>query len=269
MVGNMAEQAAEAIGADALLARVGAFYHDIGKTMRPYFFTENQMEGSNPHDLVDPETSAQIIRSHTVEGLELARKHHLPRVIQDFISEHHGAGTISYFYHKAVQEYGPENVNEADYKHYGARPRSKETAIVMMADTCEAAVRSVHPQNDQQLENLIRSLIAKKIAAGQLNDAPLTLQEIEAITLSFIDTLQGVFHPRIAYPSGEERASAALQHAHPASEGKAKAVPPPPGANGQAKAQEADAPETETVLVGDAKHRKEVLDDPGVDPFQV
>jgi putative nucleotidyltransferase with HDIG domain len=203
MVGNMAEQAAEAVGADALLARVGAFYHDIGKTMRPYFFTENQMDRSNPHDLLDAQTSAQIVRSHTVEGLELARKYHLPRVLRSFISEHHGTAKISYFYHKAVQEYGQENVNDEDYRHVGPRPQSKETAIVMIADTCEAAVRSVRPENAQELEKLIRKLVSDKISSGQLNNAPLTLQEIETITLSFIDTLQGVFHPRVSYPSTE------------------------------------------------------------------
>lgn len=256
MVGNMAEQAAEAIGADALLARVGAFYHDIGKTMRPYFFTENQMEGTNPHDLMDPETSAQIIRSHTAEGLELARKHHLPRVLQAFITEHHGGGTISYFYHKAVQEYGQENVDQANYRHYGPRPQSKETAIVMLADTCEAAVRSVRPHDDQELENLIRGLISKKIAAGQLNDAPLTMKEIETITLSFIDTLQGVFHPRIRYPSSEERAGPAPQRtsATPGESAQEHVPLGSPDAGGQeADVQKADARDTEIVSVKEAR----------------
>ncbi|MBN1934627.1 MAG: HDIG domain-containing protein [Anaerolineae bacterium] len=208
IVGNMAEQAAEAIGADALLARVGAFYHDIGKTMRPYFFTENQMDGSNPHDLLDPETSVQIIRSHTVEGLELAKKYHLPKALQAFISEHHGTSTISYFYHKATKELGADNVREEDYRHVGMRPQSKETAIVMMADTCEAAVRSIHPHDAVELEALIRKLIAAKISSGQLDHAPLTLQEIELVTRSFVDTLQGVFHPRIQYPGQEKKEEA-------------------------------------------------------------
>ena len=122
MVGNMAEQAAEVVDANALLARVGAFYHDIGKTVRPYFFTENQMDNPNPHDLLDPETSAQIIRSHVTDGLELARKHRLPRALHAFISEHHGTARISYFYHKACQEYGKENVVCADYEHQGTPP---------------------------------------------------------------------------------------------------------------------------------------------------
>jgi putative nucleotidyltransferase with HDIG domain len=201
MVGNMAEQAAEAIDADALLARVGAFYHDIGKTVRPYFFTENQMDIPNPHNLLDPETSAQIIRSHVTDGLDLARKHRLPRALYAFISEHHGTGRISYFYHKACQEYGQENVNCADYDHQGQPPQSKETAIVMLADTCEAAVRSIRPSDDDELEALVRKLISKKISSGQLGKAPLTLQEIDQIAASFANTLQGVFHPRIGYPS--------------------------------------------------------------------
>ena len=206
MVGNMAEQAAEAIGADALLARVGAFYHDIGKTMRPYFFTENQIDGNNPHNLLDPETSAQIIRSHTVEGMALAKKYRLPKELRAFIEEHHGTAVISYFYHKATQSAGTENVREEDYRHVGRPPQSKETAIVMLADTCEAAVRSVRPHNVEELEALLRKLIAAKIASGQLDHAPLTLQEIETITRSFINTLQGVFHPRIQYP-GQEKLS--------------------------------------------------------------
>jgi membrane-associated HD superfamily phosphohydrolase len=161
------------------------------------------MENPNPHDLLDPETSAQIIRSHTSDGLELARKHHLPRSISAFITEHHGTSQIGYFYHKACKEYGKENVDRTLYQHLGPRPQTKETAIVMMADGCEAAVRSVRPQDAKALEELVRSLIGKMIAAGQLNVAPLTLQEIDTIASSFVNTLQGVFHPRIRYPSGE------------------------------------------------------------------
>lgn len=206
MVGNMAEQAAETIGANALLARVGAFYHDIGKTVRPYFFTENQMEGSNPHDLLDPETSAQIIRRHTRDGLELARRYRLPRAIQSFITEHHGTNRIGYFYHKAVQEYGEDRVDKAEFEHLGPTPQTKETAIVMLADSCEAAVRSVRPPNVESLEGLIRKIVSRTIANGQLDNAPLTLREIHAITASFISTLQGVFHPRVRYPDAEEPA---------------------------------------------------------------
>jgi putative nucleotidyltransferase with HDIG domain len=216
MVGNMAEQAAEAIEADALLARVGAFYHDIGKTMRPYFFTENQMDNPNPHDLLDPETSAQIIRSHVTDGLELARKHRLPRALYAFISEHHGTARISYFYHKACEEYGKENVARTDYDHQGTPPQSKETAVVMLADTCEAAVRSIRPSDDDELEALIRKLISSKISSGQLDNAPLTLHEIDLVATSFANTLQGVFHPRVSYPS-ESQTQARPPQAEPAS----------------------------------------------------
>jgi putative nucleotidyltransferase with HDIG domain len=249
MVSNLAEQAAEAIGADALLARVGAFYHDIGKVIRPYFFTENQMNCSNPHELLDPETSASIIRSHTKDGLELARKYRLPGAIRCFIVEHHGTDRISYFYREAVQEYGQENVDSESYEHTGPRPQTKETAIVMLADTCEAAVRSVRPKGDAELEQLIRTLIAKKLANGQLNDAPLTMKEIETIALSFIDTLQGVFHPRIRYtreekeigPAGQAEPVAIPESAWPQeAETSAPMLPgsPPAGAS-----------ETESLLV--------------------
>jgi putative nucleotidyltransferase with HDIG domain len=204
MVSNLAEQAAEAVGANALLARVGAFYHDIGKTVRPYFFTENQVEGSNPHDLLDPQTSAQIVRSHTRDGLELARRYRLPRVIQAFINEHHGTAKIGYFYHRAVKEYGEDQVDKADYRHMGPTPQSKETAIVMMADSCEAAVRSVRPEDDEALERLIRNIVSGKLSSGQLDEAPLTLREISIITSTFVDALQGVFHPRVRYPGSEQ-----------------------------------------------------------------
>ena len=203
LVGNLAEQAAEAIGANTLLARVGAFYHDIGKTARPYFFAENQIGGTNPHDLLDPETSAQIIRSHTGDGLELARKYRLPPAVRAFIAEHHGTDRISYFYHKAVEDHREEHIDVRRYEYAGPRPRSKETAIVMMADGCEAAVRSVQPEDAKSLANLIRRILSAKLASGQLNDAPLTLQEIDVITFSLVDTLRGAFHPRVRYP-GEE-----------------------------------------------------------------
>jgi putative nucleotidyltransferase with HDIG domain len=237
MVGNMAEQAAEAIDADALLARVGAFYHDIGKTVRPYFFTENQVEGSNPHDLLDPETSVQIIRSHTSDGLALARRYHLPHAVRTFISEHHGASKISFFYHKAREEYGPENVDPEKYRHLGPLPQSKETAIVMLADSCEAAVRSVRPPDAEALERLIRHIVSDKVASGQLDDAPLTLKEIHTLASSFVDTLQGVFHPRIRYPSTErELEPAAGEHALPSGDGSSVEAGPAPVASLPAEA---------------------------------
>jgi membrane-associated HD superfamily phosphohydrolase len=165
------------------------------------------MSGSNPHDLLDPGTSAQIIRSHTRDGLELARKYRLPRVIQSFISEHHGTDRIGYFYHRAVKEYGEDQVDKEDYAHLGPAPQSKETAIVMLADSCEAAVKSVQPHDAEAMEELIRKIVSNKLANGQLDFAPLTLYEINTIATSFVNTLQGVFHLRVRYP-GEESSSA-------------------------------------------------------------
>jgi putative nucleotidyltransferase with HDIG domain len=264
MVGNMAEQAAEAVGANALLARVGAFYHDIGKTVRPYFFTENQMEGSNPHDLLDPGTSAQIIRSHTRDGLELARRYRLPKVIQAFITEHHGTGKIGYFYHKAVQEYGEEQVQEVDYRHLGPTPQSPESAIVMMADSCEAAVRSVRPQDPEELERLIHNMVGGKLSSGQLSDVPLTLQEISVVTSSFIDTLQGVFHPRVRYPGSEKLV------APPEAERALEARPTPevgsPGGQDQVRADVETEDETQDRV---AELEEMDKSDSGADPSQV
>jgi len=216
MVGNLAEQAAEGIQGDALLARVGAYYHDIGKTVRPYFFVENQMQGNNPHDLLDPETSSEIIRSHTADGLELARRFHLPRAIRAFITEHHGTSKIGYFYHKASKEYGEQNINVDNYRHLGPLPRTKESAIVMLADSCEATVRSVRPQSAEALSALVRRVIADKIASHQLDDTPLTLKELGIIASSFIHTLQGVFHLRISYPDDEVAGTLALEPHRPA-----------------------------------------------------
>jgi membrane-associated HD superfamily phosphohydrolase len=127
----------------------------------------------------------------------------LPKVIQSFVSEHHGTGKIGYFYHRAVQEYGEDQVDEAEYRHLGPTPQSKESAIVMMADSCEATVRSVRPQDAEELERLIHNIIGSKLSSGQLGDVPLTLQEISVVTSSFVDTLQGVFHPRVRYPGSD------------------------------------------------------------------
>jgi putative nucleotidyltransferase with HDIG domain len=255
MVGNMAEQAAEAVDADALLTRVGAFYHDIGKTLRPYFFAENQMDSPNPHDLLDPETSAQIVRSHTRDGLELARKYRLPRVIQAFITEHHGTTMIGFFYHHAVQEYGEENVDKEKYRHYGPRPQTKESAIVMVADSCEAAMHSVRPQDFESLQRLIRRIIASKISTGELDNSPLTLREIDVIGSSFIDTLQGVFHTRIRYPSGKQEMGLLPEE-------DLSALPATIGGREQSDVQAETSVTQEQVVVAESRGDD---DDPGAD----
>ena len=216
VVSNMAERAASAIGADAYLARVGAYYHDIGKTVRPYFFTENISDESSPHDKLDPLTSAQIIISHVSDGLDLARKYHLPARIQDFIAEHHGRSLVQYFYRQALKQAGEdEAVNEADFRYPGPSPRSKETAILLLADTCEAAVRAIRPATREDLEALVDKLIDERVAEGELNDCNLTFRELQTIKEIFIHVLQGVHHPRIQYPEPPGRTQKAAAQMQP------------------------------------------------------
>lgn len=204
MVGNLAEQAAEAIGADALLTRVGAFYHDIGKTLRPYFYIENQVEGQNVHDRLDPRTSARILVGHVKEGLELARRYRLPSRVRAFIPEHHGTMRVSFLYQKALEEAGDgAAVDESAFRYPGPKPRSKETALLMLADGCEATVRSARPASLEEIEAIVRKVIADRVAQGQLDECGLTLQDLDRVRASFVTTLKGTFHPRIKYPEPE------------------------------------------------------------------
>jgi cyclic-di-AMP phosphodiesterase PgpH len=207
VVSNLAERAAAAIGADAFLARVGAYYHDIGKTVRPYFFTENIAEGVSPHEKLDPLTSAQIIISHVHDGIDLAQKYRLPLRLQDFIREHHGRTLVQYFYIQA-QRAGNGPVAEDDFRYPGPRPRSKETAVLMLADTCEAAVRSMRPATREDLEQTVNKLINERISEGELNECNLTFRDLQTIREIFLQVLQGVHHPRISYPEPVKRSEA-------------------------------------------------------------
>jgi putative nucleotidyltransferase with HDIG domain len=200
LVGNLAEAAAEAIGADALLVRVGSYYHDIGKTKRPSFFIENQLGMANQHDRISPRLSALVITAHVKEGLEMAREHKLPAIIQDFIATHHGTSLVSYFYHQAVQSEGPKQVQEEHFRYPGPRPRTRETGIVMLADGVEASCRTLKVPTPDQIESMVRKIIDKRLADGELSEAPLTLQEIEKIQMAFVRVLSGLFHQRIEYP---------------------------------------------------------------------
>lgn len=202
MVGNLAEAAAVAIGADNLLSRVGSYYHDVGKIRRPYFFSENQVFGvENPHDKMSPSLSATVITSHVRDGLELAEEHRLPEVVKKFISEHHGTTLASYFYMKASESQsngrGPE---ELDFRYEGPRPDTKETAIVMLADSVEAAVRSITKPTPARIESMVRRIINEKLNDHQLDRSDLTLRELDAIADTFIKVLTGIFHTRIEYP---------------------------------------------------------------------
>lgn len=202
IVSNMAERAAEAIGADALLTRVGSYYHDVGKTIRPYFFVENRSEGADPHARLDPYTSSQIIITHVKDGMDLARKYRLPRRIIEFIPEHQGTLLVSYFYHQAVKQAGgPEKVDKTQFQYPGPRPRSRETALTMLADGAEATVRSRRPASIEELETIVGESIQNRVASGQLDDCTLTLADLAAIRRAFVDVLRGLHHPRVAYPS--------------------------------------------------------------------
>jgi len=202
LVSNLAERAAAAIGADALLVRVGAYYHDIGKTVRPYFFAENILDGSSPHEKLDPLTSAQIIISHVKDGVDLAQKYRLPDRIQDFIREHHGQSLVKYFFVQAQRDaVAGEEIAETDFRYPGPNPRSKETTILMLADTCEAAVRAVRPSSREELETMVGQLIDERIANGELYQSDLTFQELQTVKDVFLHVLQGVHHPRVKYPA--------------------------------------------------------------------
>jgi putative nucleotidyltransferase with HDIG domain len=217
MIANLAEQAAERIGANPLLTRVGAFYHDIGKTKRPHFFTENQMDGLNPHDRLDPYTSADILRSHVTDGLELARRYRLPGRIRAFISEHHGDGFISFMYQRAVEEAGGDasQVDEKRFRYIGPKPQSRETALVMLADTTEAMTKSKQPGSVEELEEIVSKAIRLRTEQGQLDDSELTLRDMQIIRRSFVDTLKGLYHTRIEYPEPEEEQEAGEEDVHP------------------------------------------------------
>jgi putative nucleotidyltransferase with HDIG domain len=207
MVANLVEQAAERIGANALLVRVGAFYHDVGKTARPYMFVENQVEGSNVHEKLDARTSSEIITRHVQDGLDLARRYRLPASIRAFIPEHHGTMRASFLYQKAVQQAGGDasQVDEQAFRYPGPKPQSKETALLMLADGCEAAVRAARPSSEKEISEIVRKVISDRIACGQLTECPLTLRDLDLIRESFTLTLQGVFHPRIQYPEMNTR----------------------------------------------------------------
>lgn len=204
IMGNLAEAAAEKIGANPLLARVGAYYHDIGKTITPLGFVENQMGSQNIHEDLKPEESVKLIARHVKEGIDLAVDEKLPVEIIDFIPMHHGTTVITYFYEKAKELYGEENVNIDDYRYPGPRPRTRETAIVMLADGCESAVRSITQPDHTKVENMINNIINSRIKEGQLDEAPITFRDISIIKDSFKTILLGQYHKRIKYPKQEE-----------------------------------------------------------------
>ncbi|MGG3798170.1 HD family phosphohydrolase [Metabacillus fastidiosus] len=198
MVANLSESACEAIGANGLLARVGAYYHDIGKTKRPRYFIENQMNIENPHNKLSAQLSKNIIIAHVTDGVEILRKHKMPKEFIDIAEQHHGTTLLKYFYHKAKET--NDAIYEDEFRYPGPKPQTKEIAIISIADSVEAAVRSMSNPTPEKIEKLVRSIIADRLQDNQLNECDITLKELDIIAKSFCETLKGIFHSRIEYP---------------------------------------------------------------------
>ncbi|EGG37193.1 HD family phosphohydrolase [Paenibacillus sp. HGF5] len=209
MVGNLSEAAAEAIGANGLLCRVGSYYHDIGKTKRPIYFIENQNNMENPHDSIEPKLSKSIIVAHARDGVEMLKEYKLPKPIRDIAEQHHGTTFLHYFYHKAVRQAEEQGVEpdftEDDFRYPGPKAQSKESAIVGIADSVEAAVRSLRKPTVEQVESMIEKIIKGRLDDHQFNDCDLTMKELDIIAKTLKETVMGIFHSRIEYPEDVKR----------------------------------------------------------------
>lgn len=200
LVGNLAEAAAEEIGANSLLCRIGAYYHDIGKLKRPYFFKENQITKDNPHDKITPNLSTLIITSHVKDGVDLAIKNKLPSSVINIIREHHGNTLVAFFYHKALNSEVADTITEDKFRYSFPKPQSKEAAIVMLADSVEAYIRSLSEPTKHQVELGVKKIIKDKMQDDQLSESDLTLKDLDKIAKAFVKVLEGIFHERIEYP---------------------------------------------------------------------
>ncbi|MFH5182774.1 HD family phosphohydrolase [Paenibacillus sp. TAB 01] len=222
MVGNLAEAAAESIGADGLLCRVGAYYHDIGKTKRPIYFIENQTNIENPHDKMDPALSKSIIVAHARDGVEMLKEYHLPKPIRDIAEQHHGTTLLQFFYHKAKKLAEAEGdttpIEEQDYRYPGPKAQSKEAAIVGIADCVEAAVRSLRSPTLEQIDSMVRKIIKNRLDDGQFHECDLTIKELDQIAKTLNETLLGIFHSRIEYPNDLQAQAQSSQSAGAKSE---------------------------------------------------
>ena len=208
IVGNLAERAADLTGADALLVRVGCYFHDIGKIAKPGYYIENQMGGENPHDRLDPAASAKMVTEHVRAGLRITGKHRIPSKVRAFIPEHHGTRLVTYFYRKAALE--DPNADAEKFRYPGPKPQTKETAIVMLADSVEAVVRSSKDRSHERIDELVDGVIRERFNEGQLDESDLTMRDLKVIAESFKATLRGIYHERIEYPeptAGEMQAA--------------------------------------------------------------
>jgi len=209
VVGNLAEQACEVVaGANSLLARIGAYYHDVGKIEKAEYFSENQIPSSSKHDELSPSMSKLIIMNHVKEGVELARKHRLNPCIVDFIQQHHGTSLVYYFYRRALENLEQEQeIKEEGFRYLGPKPNTKETAIVLLADSVEAACRAVKTPTPTKIEEVVHKIINNKFIDGQLDECDLTLRDLERIASVFMRVLGGIYHPRVTYPERESENS--------------------------------------------------------------
>ncbi|GAE33398.1 HD family phosphohydrolase [Halalkalibacter akibai] len=199
VVGNLSEAACESIGENGLLARVGSYYHDLGKTKRPHFFIENQMKMENPHDKISPQLSRTIIIAHPYDGADLLREYKMPKEIIDIAEQHHGTTLLKFFYHKANQE-SEKDIPESQFRYPGPKAQTKVSAIVGIADSVEAAVRTIQKPTPDKIEALVRKIIQDKLEDGQFDESDLTLKELDKVAVSICETLKGTFHQRIEYP---------------------------------------------------------------------
>jgi hypothetical protein len=204
-IANLGEVAANTIGANAMLIRAGAYYHDIGKTIQPEYFVENQRQGENPHDKLTPEVSADVIFAHITEGVKIAKKHSLPPQLIDFIVEHHGSSLLEYFYHKCITEGNPKDLSEKDFGYPGVKPQTRETGILMIVDAVEAASHTIKEPTPTDIENLVMRIIFDKLTQGQLDESGLSIQDLQKISVSLIDSLINLYHARIEYPWQETK----------------------------------------------------------------
>ncbi|MGL5478370.1 MAG: HD family phosphohydrolase [Clostridium sp.] len=209
LVANLAEMAAEEVNANPVIARIGAYFHDIGKTKRPYFFGENQIGRENPHNNITPNLSTLIITSHVKDGVELAKEYNMPKVIKDIIEQHHGTTLVKYFYYTLKNNSeNPDEIKEEDFRYPGPIPSSKEAGIIMIADSVEAAVRSISDPTKGKIEEMVNNIIKDKLYSGQLDDCDLTLKDLEKIRKCFLKTLNGIYHQRVEYPTEKKIKSA-------------------------------------------------------------
>ncbi len=234
VVSNLAEAAADSIGADSLLARVGAYYHDIGKIVKSEYFTENQQMGHNVHDGIEPSMSRLVVQNHVTEGIELAKKYKLTQAIIDFIPQHHGTSLMYYFYQRALEEaHEGEEVKEEEFRYPGPKPQTRETAITLLADSVEGATRSLEEHHPQNIEDTVRKVINNKFIDGQLDECPLTLKEIEKISATFTRILSAMYHSRVKYPEKKEHKNG--KNGKHRSNGKKSAEKNPPQPEGNNK----------------------------------